>query len=472
MKEGEDHKKNAIELDPARRAEATLSAIAETEGVSDVVEVLDGDLRKLEEVRDQQKEIKAQKTAQVTEVTTERTAAPVVSYESTRNESRLLLVSGDVSILEADSVAAGKVRELARVFAEVHVIVLSEGRGNRKDIARMGEDVWVYQTDSRSWWRTIFDARTVAGEQLVFGDGFRADIIIATDAFEAGVAGYLIGKRYNRPLQVHINTDFFYDGFKKASPDNSWRLSMANFVMKRTNCVRTTSAYIQNRILERYKKLKGKVELLPVFHDLNEWVNTPVSFDLKDEYPQFKFTLLHISNMNALAHTEVVIDGLFYLLKQYASMGLVIIGDGERRAALEKTILEYGLQDRIVFGSPDTDLLSCMKSAQVLIHTSEDPSEDELVLKAAAVGLPIVCGNRGLASEFFIDEESVLLCPLNSPECFGEKVNRLLNDNRLRQQLSLNARDVVFSSIEQDYGSYLTTYRASIEGCLVAEEEK
>jgi glycosyltransferase involved in cell wall biosynthesis len=373
--------------------------------------------------------------------------------------------------LQSNSPGVKHVSELAEMFAEVHVIVLTEGRGRLMEIKRIGEYAWVYQTDSRSWWRTIFDARRVARKQLMFGEGFRADVVVGADPFEAGLAAHLIAKHYKRPLQVHVNDDFFYAGFKDAAPENSWRLTIADFVLKRAECVRTTSAYIQNRLLERYKKLRGKIELLPVFYDLSAWTSAPISFDLRKEYPQFKFILLHVSNMNGLAHTEEVVDGLYYLLKQYKTMGLVIVGDGERRGELAKRILGYELQNQIVFGSPDTDILSCMKSAQVLIHTSEDPSQDELVLKAAASGLPIVCGDRGLASEFFIDEQSILLCPLGNPSCFGEKVNRLLNENRLRQQLSINARDVVFDSIEQDYQTYLAAYRAAIEGCLVSAEQ-
>lgn len=456
--------------DPAKRAEKDLSLTADAGELADEVVVLDADLRAEEEARRMEREQQAAKEANVTEVTKERAAAPVITQASDRNRSRVLLVSRDASILESGSPAANKILELSGMFAEVHVIVLNEGRGQTDEIHRIGNFAWVYQTSSKAWWRTIFDARKVAKQQLVFGEGFRADFIIATDAFEAGVAGHLIAKRFNRPLQVHVIEDFFFEGFRDANPENNWRLSMANFVLKRVSCVRTTSAYIENRIVEKYKKLKGRVELLPVFYNLEKWTAAPISFDIRTEYPQFKFALLHISNMNSLAHTDVVIDGLYYLLKQYASMGLIIVGDGEEKPALEKRIIDYGLQDQVVFGSPDTDLISCMKSAQVLLQTSEDPAQDELVLKAAAVELPIVSGNRGLASEFFIDEESVLLCPLNSPACYGEKVNRLLNDTHLRKKLALNARDVVFSSIEQDYDAYMAAYRASIESCLVADE--
>lgn len=455
-------------IDPAERARQDLSALAK-EGDSEDVTILDPEL-KAEEAAKQAAEVrKAAKEEEKTAASEERSAAPVITQQSERNRARLLLISRDLSILEAESVGAKYVAELAAMFVEVHVIVLTLGRGRSMEIKRIGDYAWVYQTDSRAWWRTIFDARKIAKQQLMFGEGFRPDIIVATDPFEAGVAGHLIAKRYNRPLQVHINEDFFYAGFEKAEPQNNWRLSMANFVLKRVSCVRTTSSYIQNRILERYKSLQGKIELLPVYHNLEAWANAPISFDLRQEYPQFKFILLHISEMNQFSHTEEVIDGLYYLLKQYRTMGLIIVGDGERRGQLEKRILDYGLEAQILFGSPDTDVLSCMKSAQVLIHTSADPSQDEIVLKAAAAGVPIICGDRGLASEFFIDEESVLLCPLGQPACFGEKANRLLNDPTLRQSLALNARGVVFESIEQDYGTYLSAYRSAIEGCLVAE---
>ena len=177
--------------------------------------------------------------------------------------------------------------------------------------------------------------------------------------------------------------------------------------------------------------------------------------------------------MNPLSYTAAVIDGLYYILRQYPTIGLVIVGDGPDREALQKRVMGYGLQEHIIFESAkDIDVLSYIKTSQVVIHTSEETTQDRIILQAAAAEVPMVCGNYGLASQLFIDEESILMCPVDSPPCFGEKVNRLLNDNRLRHVLSMNARREVEERIEQDYTTYMNAYRSSIERCIVAPGTK
>ena len=78
----------------------------------------------------------------------------------------------------------------------------------------------------------------------------------------------------------------------------------------------------------------------------------------------------------------------------------------------------------------------------------------------------MVVGTFGLAKELFVDGESAFICPNDSPPCMSEKVNRFLNENTLRIKLVENMVDIVFGRIEQDYPTYMESYRNSIERCL------
>ncbi|MDP2650357.1 MAG: glycosyltransferase family 4 protein, partial [bacterium] len=382
-----------------------------------------------------------------------------------------LVITCDTSIFHDGSAAAKRALELASLFSEVHVIVLYLNTKDEVHSKRLGADVWVYRTHSSYWWKTIWDAHKVAKRQLHFGGGFRPDIIIADDPFEAGMAGYFISKKYNRPLQAHIKTDFFDPLFKARAPHNAWRMLMAGFLLPRVSCIRTQSEYMRGRIIEHFKKPEKEVAVLPVFYDLNAWRDAVPPFRLSERYPQFKFTLFHASSMNALSHTGEIIDGLFYILRQYPTIGLIIVGEGPDTPSLKQRVKEYSLSSQIIFEPMQTDLLPYVKSANVVIHASVEALLDRVVLMAAAVGVPMVCGSSGLASELFVDNESVMLCPVDSPPCFGEKVNKLLNDNALRRKLAMNARGEVAARVEQNYRTYLESYRASIEQCLLAEKE-
>jgi glycosyltransferase involved in cell wall biosynthesis len=461
-----------FEYNPAKRAEKGISAAAAHAEDTEYVEVVDEELREKGRGREASARASEAALAAAVEAAAERAASSVVESAAVRNDARLLVITRDRAVFSKDSAAARRMLELGNLFSEVHVIVLTDRRGKAEASVRLGSYVWLYPTNSRSWWRAILDARRIARTQLQFGGSFRPDLVIAEDPFEAGLAGRLIARKYRRPLQVQVGNDFLDPGFKKRERHNGWRLRFANRVLPRATCVRTQSAYMRARLIERYGLTKETVEILPVFYNLNAWRDAAPSVKLALRYPQFRFILLHVSSMNELSYSGVVIDGLFYILRQYPTIGLVIVGEGPASESLKTRVAAYGLSGQIVFEPPTVDLLSYIQTANVVIHTSAETALDRIVLMAAAVEVPLVCGAIGVASELFIDGQSVLLCPVDSPPCFGEKVNMLLNDNALRQKLALNARDEVFARVEQDYTVYANAYRASIERCLIAPAAK
>jgi glycosyltransferase involved in cell wall biosynthesis len=406
----------------------------------------------------------------VTPVHIERAAPQVLTYASARERIRILYLTTDRRVYEDGTETNRRILEFASMFAEVHVIVLEAGRPEVRQTERIGEALWLYQARAGSWWRTPFAASRVARRELAFGGVFRPDLIIADNPFEAGFAGALLSGRYDRPLQVHVTTDFLDPTFAKRSWRAQIRRWMAGYAMHRAACARTRSEYLRERIVERYKKLRERVEVLPVFYDIEAWRAAAPVEDLRTKYPEFRFHIFHASPMTFEAAAGEVVDGLYYLLRQYPTIGLVIAGDGPARAGLVDTIARYELSRQIHIVSPDADVLSLVKTADAVIHTSAEPVLDRVALQAAIAEVPLVCGNRGLASELFIDEESMLMCPIDSPPCFGQKINRLLNDIVLRRQIAKAAREEVESRVKQDYPAYLRAYRASIEGCLVGED--
>jgi len=461
------------ELDPTKRAAEDISSAAEeTLTENEDITVVDPKLQKKAAEKKAERDAAKPKKTKVREADMERTSSPIVKRASNRNDARLLVVTRDEEVFTENSQSIIHIAQYAQMFAEVHVIVLTSGGEDKKSYVttRVGEDIYLYPTNSRWWWRTIGDAKKIADKQLVFGNSFRPDLVIAEDAFESGMAGKAIAKQYDRPLEVHITENFFADGFVDLAKHNRWRTFMVHKVLPHAVCVRTSSEYLKDVLIEEFPKHAEHIEVLPVFYDIASWKTTTPTLNLKEKFPQFKLILLHVSAMNERSHTESVIDGLYYLLRQYKGLGLVIIGEGPKRRKIEGMVTQYGLQKQIVFASQSVDVLSSMHSADILVHASSEPIHDDVVLKGATVGIPMVCGNVGVAAEVFTNEESVLLCPLDSPPCFGEKVNRLLNDNALRESLEMNARTVVAENIVQDYGQYLRAYRESIERCLVSME--
>lgn len=464
-----------VPLDPSRKAEHELTSALES-GVTDDIVVLDESIRAREEEREAENEVSvsedptlvAVEEAPLTTVKAEeaRTAEPVLEQVSERDAVRLLLFTKNSSLLVRDSFGERRLLELGRIFAEIHVVILKEESEEEiPPVIRLTDNIWLYPTESTAWWKTPYDAYRVAKEQLVFAGGFRADVVVAEDPFESGIAAHFIAEKYERTLQVHILEDIYSPEFAERDAHNSLRLMLAKYVLKRTQCVRTSTEYIKSHVVATFPDLAPFTESLPVYYNLSLWRDLPPTFDLKQKYPQFKFVILTISSMTPRSHTVEVLHACASILLTHPTVGLVIVGSGPLRGALEKRVVELGLQNHVVFEPMSEEVISHMKTANVLMHMSEDADEDPIVLEAASAKLPIIGAYENIAGALFQDGESALLAHADDLGTISKKLRDFLNDNLMRTQLSMRASDIVFERIEQDYQAYLLAYRNSIERC-------
>jgi glycosyltransferase involved in cell wall biosynthesis len=97
-------------------------------------------------------------------------------------------------------------------------------------------------------------------------------------------------------------------------------------------------------------------------------------------------------------------------------------------------------------------------------------ASDEIVIKAAAAGLPIIAAKTELRNDLFVDGESAFLCNKDDTVEFSQKLVKFLNGNTLRTQFSENAREIVKTRLHEDPNAYKLAYRDAIEGAFADEE--
>ena len=148
-----------------------------------------------------------------------------------------------------------------------------------------------------------------------------------------------------------------------------------------------------------------------------------------------------------------------------------MVGSGPLRALLEKTAITLEVQNQVEFEPMPREVLSHMKTANLFIHLSENSEEDNFLLEAAVAKIPIVANIEGLGGKLFVDGESAALCDIRNTVCIADGINRYLSRNQDRASFALNASDIVFERIEQDYAAYVRAYGQSIERSIVAESQ-
>ncbi len=396
-----------------------------------------------------------------------RSKEKFVTNTGSREDIRLLFITKDSSVAHEGTATFNRLTDLRKYFSEVHILLLVEEKQEEHGaIFRFFDNVWLYATSSEKWWHTPFDGVKLAEEQLIFGDSFRADIIVAEDPLESGFAGVRLGKKYNVPVQLHVYDDYHDEKFLESLKHPAiYSLAMA-YVLKRIQSIRTDTDEQLSELKSMSKNMGDDVGVLPNYYDLSAWKDTPMKLALKERYPQFNFFVLHISDMNKNSHTNEIMLGVSPLLRRYPTICLLIVGDGPMRTKLEKQAIDLGLHNQIEFEPRPDTILPHIKSANVLIHFSGDTADDEAVLAGAVIKTPMILSNDGLSQKLFKDGNAAVLCSVSDTKCITNGVNMYLNDNSVRNQYALQAHDIVFTRVEQDYAGYLETYANTIKRSL------
>jgi glycosyltransferase involved in cell wall biosynthesis len=125
---------------------------------------------------------------------------------------------------------------------------------------------------------------------------------------------------------------------------------------------------------------------------------------------------------------------------------LVIVGDGEERAALEVLASQLDLTERVRFigtitGPTKTYLLQNARFG--VVPSRQWEAFGLVVLEGYASGLPMLATDMPGLADLVRPEKTGLLVPPQSPELLAAALHRLLTDDALIERMSVNARQAV-----------------------------
>jgi glycosyltransferase involved in cell wall biosynthesis len=138
---------------------------------------------------------------------------------------------------------------------------------------------------------------------------------------------------------------------------------------------------------------------------------------------------------------------------------LLIAGEGERRAPLERRTVELGIEARVVFLGPLSRerVLELFCAADAAILSSSWENFPHTVVEALAVGTPLIATATGGVAEIVRDGDNGLLVPPGDAPALAAAVARFFGDAELRGRLRANAapsvreytNETIFAQIEE-----------------------
>ena len=127
--------------------------------------------------------------------------------------------------------------------------------------------------------------------------------------------------------------------------------------------------------------------------------------------------------------------------KQLADVRLVIVGEGDNRAALESFVREAGLQDSVTFTGfvPEEEKVRWLQKVWFAVNTSSKEGWGLTVIEANACGTAVVASNVPGLRDAVKDNETGLLYRYGDIDDLASKMSKMLHDEPLRNRLAASA---------------------------------
>lgn len=296
---------------------------------------------------------------------------------------RVLVLSTDRNAFDESSPVTRRLRMQARTVERMDVLV---PHGPRQVIQIAGN------ASVRG-----FGLGRVLGAFRAIAAGWRLqrpDVVSTQDPFFTGLIGWVIARSRGSRLHVQIHTDLFDQGFAEHSLGGRLKVLLARFILARADAVRAVSNRIAASLVERGF---AAPTVLPVYIDLDA-LNKTEAIDRRARYPDFKKMVLVVSRLESEKNVAGAIRAFAEIVKADASAGLVVIGSGRERDALEALAVELQLNERVVFEGAQ-DPFPFYKAADLLMLTSHYEGYGLVAVEALAAGCPVVAYDVGFAKE-------------------------------------------------------------------------
>lgn len=323
----------------------------------------------------------------------------------------------------------------------------------------------LFPTNSLNRLLYVFDAVLLARKILHKENKLNDWVITVQDPFEAGLVGFIVKLFYKLPLQIQVHTDFLSDKFSGGFL-NKIRLIISSLVIKKADGIRVVSSVIKDSLIKKYPTLEDKVEVLPIFVDINSILDFIPQKNIKLEFPNFDFIILMASRLSPEKRIDVAISSLDKILKIYPKTGLIICGTGPEKNKLTDMAFRSGVGNNVVFKEWQSDLISYFKTTDLYLLTSEFEGYGMTLIEAGASGAAIVSTSVGVAkTDIFKNGFNVSICRELTPTCVADEVMAIISDEELRRKYKENVK-IAISNLAITREEYVDKYIRLLKGLI------
>ena len=268
-------------------------------------------------------------------------------------------------------------------------------------------------------------------QKLVEKEGI--DIIHGHYLFPAGAAAVEVGKQYGIKTYVTAHGSDMFEMYKS----QAFMRSTIRGVLKDADGVFAVSNALRHEIIATgVVGIADKTRISWNSVDIDKFNNNGDDSFKKENKLTDKPIVLFVGNLIKRKNVESLIEAKKISNSDYY---LVIVGDGPLFKKLNKKVADENIRDVIFTGSRN-DVEDIIPSCDVLVLPSFSESFGLVLIEALACGKPVIGSDVGGITEIITEEVGLLVNP-RKISSIAKTIDKIINDEELRNALSMNARN-------------------------------
>ncbi|AEH50971.1 glycosyltransferase family 4 protein [Pseudothermotoga thermarum] len=246
---------------------------------------------------------------------------------------------------------------------------------------------------------------------------------------------------------------------KSVEEFSSWFCNMVNRVVAPTEKIKSE--------LISYG-VKRPIDVVPTGIDV-EHFQKPCSSDIRKKFNIDKTCklLLYVGRLAHEKNVLFLLDVLKKLREKHLNVHLLFVGDGPAREEILDYAIEINVDDFITLaGAVNRDELpDYYQQADLFVFASTTETQGLVVLEALAAGTPVVAVKKMGIANVLKEHEGALLVDEPNVHVFAEKVEQILSNHSLYENMRQRGKEYVASnwSMEKRVKELLETYQKALE---------
>jgi glycosyltransferase involved in cell wall biosynthesis len=265
--------------------------------------------------------------------------------------------------------------------------------------------------------------------------------IVHTHLAKAGLLGRVAAGSGPSPIRIHTFHGHVLDGYFGMAASTTF-LGIERALAHRCSALIAVSEAVRDELYDLGIGRADQWHVVPVGLELNHLLGDPPARDRARAVlglPASGSVVGIVGRLVPIKDHETFIAMAALVGQASPDVTFAIIGDGERRRALEVAV-PPALRDRIVFTGWQTDLASVYAALDVVVLTSLNEGTPVALIEAAAAGRPVVATDVGGVRDVVRHGETGALVPAGNAAATSMEVLRIVRDEALAREWGMAGR--------------------------------